>query len=86
MPYLDWNMQRYRTRDLLLDRIYPWGNNNHNEGNIIISQQQIIFNSFDNFPENGNPNRLYFDTDKKILYCYNESTGYKPVYSYGIVS
>lgn len=85
MPYLDWNMQRYRTRDLLLDYIYPWGNNNYNETNKNISQQQIIFEAFDSFPEIGDTNKLYFDTNKKILYCYNETTGYKPVYSYGIV-
>lgn len=41
-------------------------------------EQQIVFSIFDNFPEIGNDNQLYFDLNDKILY-YWSGTEYVPV-------
>ena len=39
--------------------------------------QEILFDSYDNFPETGEINKLYFDLDEKILYYWNNE--YIPV-------
>ena len=39
---------------------------------------EILFEDFDNFPEQGETEKLYFDLDEKILYYWN-GTNYTPV-------
>lgn len=140
----DWNYERYRTRDLLLEYdktimpprpraaglsnvyswgstiptdeetldapipiqknislIYPWENtsltifsNQLYKVAIIngfigtekefldrfvnyVSDKQIIFENYDNFPQYGSTNKLYFDQIEKILYYWDEE--YIPV-------
>lgn len=110
MPVLDWNRERYRTRDRLLEYddtivplyphsaglpiIYPWesdllknivhqfflmaaasGYTGSEETfmtsfGYLIENEQIIFSSFDEFPESGDNNHLYFDTQENIMYAY----------------
>ena len=116
---LDWNHERYRTRDLLLEYnsnimpfhpraaglaiIYPWENTS---STILLAQlyqiaaasgyegteddfkqnfghylqnagKELVFAPFVDFPEIGNENTLYFASDTKILYYYDEE--YIPV-------
>lgn len=141
----DWNYERYRTRDLLLEydkaimpprpraaglatiynwgeiipstdvdtilppspipleikTVYPWENealsifshkmymvavNNGFYGtekeffnNFInyVSEKEIIFDSYDNFPSIGSKNYLYFDLEEKVLYYWDKE--YIPV-------
>ena len=42
------------------------------------NRQEIVFDDFINFPEEGEINKLYFDLNEKILY-YWAGTGYIPV-------
>ena len=42
------------------------------------NRQEIVFDDFINFPEEGETDKLYFDLDEKILY-YWANTGYVPV-------
>lgn len=42
-----------------------------------VSDKQIIFETFNNFPQYGSLNKLYFDTNEKILYYWD--TEYIPV-------
>lgn len=42
-----------------------------------LSSKQIVFDIFDNFPQIGNEDKLYFDLDEKILYYWDED--YIPV-------
>lgn len=42
-----------------------------------VSDKQIIFEIFNNFPQYGSLNKLYFDTEEKILYYWDN--GYLPV-------
>lgn len=42
------------------------------------NEWEIMFDTFDNFPETGEINKLYFDLDDKILYYWN-LTEYTPV-------
>ena len=42
------------------------------------AQQKVIFDYLENFPEEGDTNRLYFDLEEKILY-YWDDTHYIPV-------
>lgn len=37
----------------------------------------ILFNAFDNFPELGTTDMLYFDLDEKIMYYWDEE--YRPI-------
>lgn len=78
MPSLDWNTERYRTRDLLLEHIYPWESDGSQN---IPSQKQIIFGTLEEFPENGDLDKLYFDTNNKILYYYDETQKYQPIHN-----
>lgn len=114
----DWNYERYRTRDLLLEydeaimmpeapiqkninMIYPWenimlnalikqlytiANNSGYTGTkedfktqfgSYLQSKQTIFDTIDNFPEIGDINKLYFDTEEKILYYWDN--GYYPI-------
>lgn len=113
----DWNYERYRTRDRLIEYdfnlvapvphsaglpiIYPWENISltnlshqlytiaknsgypHDETTFIntfgafVNNYQIIYTTFDNFPEQGEQNKLYFDLDEKILYYWDNE--YIPV-------
>ncbi len=41
------------------------------------NRQEILFETYDNFPQVGSPNMLYFDLDEKILYYWNNE--YIPV-------
>lgn len=41
------------------------------------NRQEILFESFNNFPEEGSQNMLYFDLDEKILYYWDDE--YIPV-------
>lgn len=114
----DWNYERYRTRDRLLEydphimplcphsaglaMIYPWENNNltmlaHqlylfaansgysgtenefiNNFGTYFTNMQIVFSTLEDFPEEGNQEKLYFDIDTKILYHWNEDE-YEPI-------
>lgn len=49
----------------------------YNNFGSFMQEKQIIMDNFDNFPEIGQSNKLYFDTDKKILYYWDEE--YLPV-------
>jgi len=42
-----------------------------------VSDKQIIFDTYNNFPEYGSINKLYFDLDEKILYYWENE--YIPV-------
>lgn len=42
-----------------------------------VSDKQIIFETFNHFPQFGSQNKLYFDLDEKILYYWDEE--YIPV-------
>jgi len=42
-----------------------------------LQSKQTIFDIFDNFPEVGDVNKLYFDTEEKILYYWENE--YKPI-------
>ena len=42
-----------------------------------LTSKQILFDTFDNFPETGEENYLYFDMDEKILYYWDNE--YIPV-------
>ena len=113
MKFLDWNFERYRTRDRLLEydqaivpphpttagiaQVYPWANialstllrqlyelalqngfgGTINEfTNLFFTQlgdKQIIFEqSLNEFPEEGNTEKLYFDQDDNILYYWED--------------
>lgn len=114
---LDWNYERYRTRDLLLEydkaimppmpraagisMVYPWENllisnlikqlfmiaiTSGFEGTeedfktnfgTYLQNRPIVYDIFDNFPEEGNINNLYFDLNEKILYYWDNE--YIPV-------
>ena len=41
------------------------------------NRQEIVFESFNNFPTQGDNNKLYFDLDEKVLYYWEN--GYSPV-------
>lgn len=113
----DWNYERYRTRDLLLEydkaimpprpraaglsNIYPWENTSLSifsnqlykvalmngfvgtEKEFLdrfvnyVSDKQIVFENYDDFPQYGSINKLYFDQIEKILYYWDEE--YIPV-------
>lgn len=110
----NWNHERWRTRDLLLEYdtaimpphpragglsiIYPWEDFNlgkmlyelaKNSGydgtytdfinsfGTFISGKSIIYALFNEFPEEGNSELLYFATDEKILYYWDN--GYYPI-------
>ncbi len=110
----NWNHERWRTRDLLLEYdtaimpphpragglsiIYPWEEFNlgpmlyelaKNSGyddtytNFInsfgtfMSGKSIVYALFNEFPEEGNSESLYFATDEKILYYWDN--GYYPI-------
>lgn len=117
MKNRDWNYERYRTRDLLLEYdnlimpprprtaglsiIYPWENTSltsllkqlftiaANSGYLgtendfkshfgsYLQNRPIIFDIFNNFPNIGSEEYLYFDLDEKILYYWDEE--YIPV-------
>ena len=42
-----------------------------------LQSKQIIFDTFNNFPEIGESNKLYFDTEENILYYWENE--YKPI-------
>lgn len=42
-----------------------------------LSNKEMIFDTFDNFPELGEQDKLYFDLEEKILYYWDET--YMPV-------
>lgn len=42
-----------------------------------VSDKQIIFETFNNFPQYGSTNKLYFDLEERILYYWNNE--YIPV-------
>ena len=42
-----------------------------------MNRQEIVFDIYDNFPQTGQQNMLYFDLNEKILYYWNN--GYHPV-------
>lgn len=42
-----------------------------------LQNKQIIFDTFNNFPEIGELNKLYFDTEENILYYWENE--YKPI-------
>lgn len=124
MLQLNWNKERHRTRDLLLEYdktiipfhlragglnpvsqnlsiVYPWENtalsifSNQLYKIAIIhgytgtekeflnrlanytSDKQIIFETFNNFPQYGSSDKLYFDIEEKVLYCWDNN--YIPV-------
>lgn len=111
MNQLDWNRERYRTRDRLLDfttsmlpphleqegpsLVYPYANVNLAmleqeilaiaesygfEGNMdalwnrLLSISGIVRDIVTNFPEIGEPNVFYLDTESDILYYYKQTT------------
>ena len=117
MNNLDWNHERHRTRDLLLEYdisimparpraagltiVYPWENSllqllgkqlyniaansgfsgteedfNSHFGEYLNSKQ-IIFSTYNAFPQVGEIDKLYFDQTDKILYYWNNE--YIPV-------
>ena len=144
MLKLDWNKERHRTRDLLLEydykimpphpragglsSVYEWGSTIPSDSNTLepptpiqqnlsiiypwentalsifsnqlykvaiingyvgtekefldrfvnyVSDKQIIFETFNNFPQYGSLSKLYFDTEEKILYYWDNN--YVPV-------
>lgn len=111
---LDWNYERYRTRDRLIEYnfnmvapaphsaglpiIYPWENINisilseqlyqiaktngyKDEKELFlkkIAEGDIIFGTLDTFPSYGEQNKLYFDMDSNILYCFQIIKNFTP--------
>ena len=114
MDELNWNKERWRTRDLLLDQlpfyslpscpqlcpstVYPWeeaslSRLNHqlyllalkngfggteNEFTDLffsyISNRDIVFARYVDFPAEGSTYKLYFDLDEKVIYYYSAQT------------
>ena len=113
MKFLDWNFERYRTRDRLLEydqaivpphpttagmvQVYPWANielstllyqtdelaiQNGFSGTMDeftalfftqLGDKQIIFvQNFDELPEEGSIEKLYFDQNENILYYWKD--------------
>lgn len=108
---LDWNRERYRTRDLLLEydysimpvrpraaglaMVYPWESTglrilNHqfyqmavangylgtedefkDVFNNYVSKYNVIFGKYNDFPQVGDKDKLYFDVEEKALYYWD---------------
>jgi len=111
MKELDWNRERYRTRDLLLEydysimpvrprtaglaMVYPWESTNlrilnhqfyqmavingyagtedefKRIFNNYVSKYNVIFAKYNEFPRYGDKDKLYFDTEEKALYYWD---------------
>lgn len=70
----------------LIIQLYSFATHSGYEGTIeefktvfgsYLQGKQTIFDTFDNFPEVGDVNKLYFDTEEKILYYWENE--YKPI-------
>lgn len=106
MNNLNWNLERFRTRDRLLEYGYclcppiphhdGWEDISLNKLNhqlyllalqngfvgtedefnnmffSYINNKDVIFALYQDFPEEGATDKLYFDLDEKILYYYSE--------------
>ncbi len=84
---LDWNRERYRTRDRLLayrdlimplvpeiniSPFYPWNT-------------EAVRGTLSSFPVQGDVNTLYFDYETEILYYFDATNGYTPVRAIPII-
>ena len=50
----------------------------HENFGAFLENKQIIFEKYDNFPEEGNRNIIYFDLDENTMYCWDKDA-YVPV-------
>lgn len=70
---LDWNRERHRTRDRLLDydtyrgALQPYTDTINWDS---LANRQIIFGTLETFPMPGSEQQLYYDTETHILYYF----------------